>query len=299
MNETAFVYDGTLEGLLTAIFRAYSKRIEPTDIVLAENLQPRLGQEVIEIETKVEEAVRVQKGICNHCGPIVFEAVRNTSLSDDPAIGNIIFQFIRYAIEKNRPHNCSGCPQKMECGGVCTRTRSRSALNEITHPKVAPFVAANRAVYNERHRIMQFLRFEHLEGDLWFAKCNPKASVVPLVMDWFSARFNTQAFMIFDEVHHIAGIYEGKKWYLVKTESITLPEKAQDEAVMNLAWKRFYKTISIESRYNPELRRQFMPKRFWKNITEMHEEVKVADKALKQVNQSLDPSTSRCALRSG
>ena len=119
--------------------------------------------------------------------------------------------------------------------------------------------------------MLQFLRFEHMEGDVWFARCNPAASVVPLIMDWFAGRFNTQAFMIYDENHRIAGVYEGKEWYLVKTDSLMLPEHSAEEEVMQAAWKRFYNTIAVESRYNPELRRQFMPKRFWKNITEMKE----------------------------
>ena len=42
---------------------------------------------------------------------------------------------------------------------------------------------------------------------------------------------------------------------------------------MKDAWKRFYRTIAVESRYNPELRRQFMPKRLWKNITELQEDL--------------------------
>ena len=41
---------------------------------------------------------------------------------------------------------------------------------------------------------------------------------------------------------------------------------------MQRAWKRFYRAVAVESRYNPELRRQFMPKRLWKNITEMQED---------------------------
>ena len=121
--------------------------------------------------------------------------------------------------------------------------------------------------------MMQFLRFEHLEGGLWFARCNPQANVVPLLMDWFSGRFNTQPFVIHDEGHDLAGVYEGSDWYLVRTDRLDLPGPAADERAMKDAWKRFYRTIAVESRYNPELRRQFMPKRLWKNITELQEDL--------------------------
>ncbi|WP_417143380.1 TIGR03915 family putative DNA repair protein [Raoultibacter massiliensis] len=271
MTELAYVYDGSLEGLLSAIFTAYACKEDPSDVVIAKNLQPRLGQEMRDIESDMDVALRVQKGICRTCGPVVFDAVKSASLSDDPAAGSIVYRFVRYAMAKHKPHDCTGCPRKMRCGGLCTRSQKNSALNDTVHPSVAPFHELNRAVYNERHRMLQFLRFEHMEGDVWFARCNPAASVVPLIMDWFAGRFNTQAFMIYDENHRIAGVYEGKEWYLVKTDSLMLPEHSAEEEVMQAAWKRFYNTIAVESRYNPELRRQFMPKRFWKNITEMKE----------------------------
>ena len=68
-------------------------------------------------------------------------------------------------------------------------------------------------------------------------------------------------------------MYAGDDWHLVKTDALNLPDRAADERTMQQAWKRFYKTVAVESRYNPELRRQFMPKRLWENITEMQEEL--------------------------
>ena len=149
----------------------------------------------------------------------------------------------------------------------------RSVLGDLAHPAVEPLHRLARSVMNERHRMLQFLRFEHLENGVWFARCNPAASVIPLLMDWFSGRFNTQPFIIFDEAHNIAGVYEGRDWYLVQTENVDLPDRASEERLMQQAWKRFYDTVAVEARYNPELRRQFMPKRFWKNITEMQEDL--------------------------
>ena len=90
-------------------------------------------------------------------------------------------------------------------------------------------------------------------------------------MDWFADRFNTQPFIIYDENHRIAGVYEGSDWHLIKTDSFTPPAPTANELKIQEAWKRFYHTLNIEDRYHPELRRQFMPKRFWKNITEVRD----------------------------
>ena len=273
----AYCHDGTLEGLLSAVFEAYARREDPQDVASAHVLQPRLGQTVRAIETNVEHAVRVQKGIRRACGQASFETVMHASLSDDPNAGTVVYRFIRYAMAQNRPHSCARCPKRRGCAGpsACTARgrRGDSVLNDLAHPAVGPLLKLDRSVMNERHRMLQFLRFEHLENGVWFARCNPSAAVVPLIMDWFTGRFNTQPFIIFDEAHGMAGVYEGRDWYLVESKTVDLPERAAEERLMQQAWKRFYDTVAVEARYNPELRRQFMPKRFWKNLTEMQEDL--------------------------
>lgn len=276
--DVAYCYDGTLEGLLTAVFQAYANHEDPLDIACADKLQPRLGQTVRDIETDEELALRVRRGIRRAGGQASFEAVLHASLSDDPNAGTIVYRFIRYAMEQNRPKDCGTCKRRGTCGGTCRKT-SRSVLGDLTHPAVEPLLRLDRAVKNERHRMLQFIRFEHMENGVWFAKCNPSASVVPLLMDWFSGRFNTQPFIVFDENHSIAGVYEGNDWYLVRTNEVSLPQQAGDEKLMQAAWKRFYDTVAVEARYNPELRRQFMPKRLWKNILEMQERIPGKDLA--------------------
>ena len=251
----AYAYDGTLEGLFTAIFRAYEKHEEPTDFVTTKDLQPRLGQYVCEIETEHELSKRVAEGIVRVAGNDAYNLVKIVGLSCTPNCGTLVYRFVRYA---------------MKTGHAWEK--------DVMHPCVEPMLAIKRAMATEKERLIQFMRFEELEGDLWFAKCNPKANMIPFVMDFFSARFNTQRFIIYDEVHHIAGVHEGrgmKSWYLVPTEGTgfpkNLPTRTNNEQLMRRAWKTFYDSIAVESRYNPELRVHWMPKRFWKNLTEMQE----------------------------
>jgi probable DNA metabolism protein len=320
----AYVYDGTLEGLLCAIFDSYARREVPLDVCTPKNLQLRLGQEVHTVGTDLKHALRVHDGLIRVCGDEVYEAIRAASLSDEAHTGTTCLTFARYAFEQNRARWKN------------PRAPRLSVTQDIAHPAVAPLFALERSVYNERHYMLQFLRFEELEGGVWFAKCNPKASVVPLLMDFFSMRFNTMAFIIYDEVHNLAGVYEGglpqrsrlqsgtkpshegqqgdqpqanssetgtvrasgphasansstmdlhggstrhagrsrrskrkPRWYLVKSDVLQLPKQTENEKLMQEAWRAFYDAVSIDDRYNPELRRSFMPMRFWDNITEV------------------------------
>ena len=284
-SDLAYCYDDTLEGLLSAIFAAYANHEDPNDVVPERCLQPRLGQRVSLIETNLEHAQRVQKGLCRQCGWQTFDAVKRASLSEFPDAGTAIYKFVRYAMDAQKKRDCARCRKRTSCPGAsghraCPKQRGR-ALSDITHPMVEPMHRILRSINQECEHMRQFIRFEHLrdEGtDVWYARCNPKSSVIPLVMDHFVERFNIQPFIIYDENHHIAGVYEGQNWYLVRTDSagtpeLNLPDKAAEEALMQQAWKRFYRTVAVESRYNPELRQHFMPKRFWKNLTEMQEDL--------------------------
>lgn len=278
-SEVAYAYDDTLEGLLTAIFEAYARHENPTDIAPDRTLQPRLGQRVARIETCIGTADRVRRSLCERCGREAYEAVASCALSDEVGAGTVAYRFVRHALPATPRTDAE-------------RRRARRAIADIAHPVVEPVVRIHRAVMSERHRMQQFLRFEHLEGDVWFARCNPNASVVPLLMDYFSARFNTQPFVIYDENHAIAGVYARRDWRLVRTDGLNLPARAVDEAVMQEAWRAFYRAVSIDARYHPELRRQFMPKRLWKNLTEMQEgpSGSMAERALPSVSAEQLPA---------
>lgn len=258
-DEVAYVYDGTLEGLLTSVFEAYARREDPTDIAPDGAFQPRLSQRVSRIPTDMDKAARVRRGLIKKGGWSAFDAVKKASCSSNPQAGNAVYRFVRYAMDEH--------------------TGKSRPFSNISHPAVDPIFRIVRSVGQECEHMRQFIRFEHLRGDgadVWFARCNPRDSVIPLVMDHFVERFSVQPFIIYDENHGICGVYDGAGWQLVRLDpaSVTelmMPPASSEEPLMQDAWRRFYRSVSVEARYNPELRRHFMAKRFWRNITEMRE----------------------------
>ena len=283
-DEVAYAYDGSLEGLLSAVFASYANHERPTDVAPAARLQPRLGQRVAHIETNMDHAARVLTGIRRACGWQAVLAVKRAACSDEPDAGTAVFRFVRYAMDEQKRRRCGDCRKRTTCKGVggmgpCPKQKGR-AFSDITHPAVERLFQISRAMSQECEHLRQFVRFQHLAGDgqnLWFARCNPKANAVPLVMEHFVNRMSDVPFIIYDEVHGTAGVYDGGDWYLVNTAEAgdlqaVLPAATADEALFSEAWRTFYRSVSIDARYNPELRRHFMPKRFWKNLTEMQPE---------------------------
>ena len=85
-------------------------------------------------------------------------------------------------------------------------------------------------------------------------------------------------------------------WYIVETDDVHLPQHSDEEAATQAAWKGFYDVMTISARYHPELRRQFIPKRLWRNIVELHDEA-AAGSAKRDVykRQAENPFEARLA----
>lgn len=216
---------------MTTVFTAFPTRVQPEDVYRANQAQLRLDQNVIDVSTDLDLAFRAHRGVCRCLGARVWNAVATASASDDPATGTAVYRFLRYAMTSRYACPCASCAQKATCGEPC-RTGGSKVLDEWSNPDVAPMLQLCRHVECEAEKMRQFMRFAHTEDDLWFARCNPNASVVPLIMNHFAARFNTQRFMIYDESHHLAGISAGGGWELISTDAVAIPVHAGEEQAM-------------------------------------------------------------------
>lgn len=252
LRHVAYLHDGTLEGLLCAVFLAYERHEEPEDVVAEASYEPRLGQSCVHVATDFERASRVRRGVERAVGKRAFTAIMRASTCDDRETGRIVLSFIRY---------CMARPGSL---------RNSPVLDELANPAVADLRRLEKRALNEAEKMRQFARFSHLENGIWFARVNPNASVVPLVMNHFADRLNDQPFIIFDEAHGLSGVYDGRAWQLVRATAVDVPEATDHDRTMQEAWKRFYDALSVDARYNPELRRHFMPVRLWRNLAEMH-----------------------------
>ena len=101
-DEIAYAYDGSLEGLLTAIFASYERRERPTDVEPEGRLQPRLGQRVAVIETDTAKAERVLSGVRRQCGWQAELALKRAACSDEPGAGTAAYRFVRYAMDEQK-----------------------------------------------------------------------------------------------------------------------------------------------------------------------------------------------------
>ena len=246
----SYRYDGSLDGLLCCIFEAYERKEEPLSIVAGHAVQLALDAQVRDIASDPARASRVQQGILARIGPEAFACVQQAALSTDPKAAEIALAYVRLGF------------------AVGPRIDQR-----LADPAVHAMNKLLRQVGWEAQRYIQFLRFGELEGGVYFAEMEPEHDVLVIVMPHFADRFGQQPFIIHDKTRGLAGVWDMREWALVSSETMSLPPLTADEAHYQALWRTFYNSIAIKQRINPNLRRQFMPKKFWRYITEMRPEL--------------------------
>lgn len=240
-----YMYDGTFEGLMTAVFEAYAHRPMP-DTIQNRCCQQTLGAVYEDIMTDDAKADRVIAGIRRKIGQEDYDKIWTAFLSDDPEKEDAIYQYIRLGI------------------AIGYKIHSR-----LADDRVLKLTKISRLVGKEAGALIQFIRFSQMEGNIYYGEITPQYPILPMIMPHFAERYHIQPFIIHDKTHHQAGIFDTRQWIIADTDGVQLPEYAPEEAAYRALWKKFYDTIAIKERINPNLRRGHMPKKYWKNMVEM------------------------------
>ena len=249
-----FVYDKTFEGLLTAVFDAYSRRTFPDLLVTEGEPFPLFYDEAIRIYTDDRKAERVWKGLEKKISKSSLSGLTVTWLSELPEVDLLLFRYIRKAID---------APATIEFN--------------LGDPDILETAKIWKKVNNERLRVMQFFRFQKAADGTFFAAVKPVYNVLPLTLPHLKDRFADQCWLLYDLKREYGYYYDLKEATEVRFEekeahllSGLLGEELMDadEKLFQQMWKTYFKSIAIKERLNPKLHRQHMPARFWKYMPE-------------------------------
>ena len=251
---TIFIYDKTFEGLLTAVFDAYSFKLFPDRLQAETEQLPLFYEHVITIGTDEEKANRVWKGLKKKLSPSALSMLTSCWLSELPEIGTLLFRYIRKAID---------CPKSIE-------------LN-FGDADVLELAQIWKKVGHERERILMFARFQKTIDNIYFAPVEPLYNVIALVTDHFKDRFADQQWILYDmkrqygyyyDLKTITEIHFEKQPPQLRADASNQDLWAEEEKLFQTLWKTYFKTVAIKERTNPKLHRQNLPVRFWKYLTE-------------------------------
>jgi probable DNA metabolism protein len=122
---------------------------------------------------------------------------------------------------------------------------------------------------HEIHRMMGLLRFTPNEDGIYIARCEPDYMILPALGPYFKERFGNTPWAIIDEKRRLCIRCLNGTLEFLKMDKDSVPLKEPVGGKWESLWRHYHKTINNESRNNPGLQRQFMPRRYWKYLSEL------------------------------
>lgn len=257
VKETTLIYDGSFNGFLTCVFKAFEEKLHVADIQKNGQAQNGLFSETETVFTHVKKAKRVWNGVRNKS----FNAISNiyfAFLSETEGVEMLCFDYIKKLM------SAKGGKQK--------------DFSDETMRYIAQLA---RKVGREKHRMEAFVRFQLTKDDIYFANIEPDFDVLPLISKHFRKRYADQQWLIYDVKRRYGIFYnlEGVEIVSLNLDEVhfnrTRKSKAFIEAEYDYQdlWNIYFKSTNIKSRINRKLHTQHVPKRYWKYLSEKKEAV--------------------------
>lgn len=240
-----YIYDGSFEGLLTAIYEAYYRRETPDEILSEDSPQQNFLVEKVHIETDEEKARKVYVSIETKISEIVLKNCFYVFISERSDRGTVIYKYLRL-------------------GWKIGKSIDQNLKNDL----VLTVHKIRQKVSKEVHWMLGLVRFSQLKSGVYYSQIEPDNDIVGLLAPHFAERLSDEYWIIHDVKRNIGVMYNKKEW-IIRDLNILEEISFQDgEEDYQKLWKEYFKTIAIKNKINPRLQKQYMPKRYWKHLIE-------------------------------
>lgn len=240
-----YIYDGSFDGLLTAIYDTYYRKELPDKILFHEDYQENLLINKIHIRTDIEKSKKVYDSIKNKISNRALKNIFYTYLSEEENLGTWVYQYLRlgWKIGRNVDFN-------------------------MANDHVLKIYKTRRSVEREVHLLMGLIRFRRLEANIYYAPVEPMYNTVGLLAPHFAQRLSDQNWVIHDVKRGIGAIYNKEEWIISDIDFKDNLKFGEDELIFQRLWKEYYKSIAIKNRINSKLQKRNMPMRYWRYLVE-------------------------------
>lgn len=255
---TVYVFDGTMDGLLSAVFDAFLLKEEPEQLLTGGDVLPLFCERIYKVTTDAEKARRVWTGLEKQLPREALRIISTSQLSELQELWQPLFML------------------------VCKVFRQgKEVVSNFADPDVLTVTQIARRVAHEAHRMMQFVRFQKAKDGTYLAVISPDHNVLPLIVDHFHDRFNDQPWLIYDARRHYGYHYDGESppIHITFENETSVPFSladgklsddilSSDDHLLHDLWRTYFKAICIRERLNPRKQLNDMPRRYWKYLTE-------------------------------
>lgn len=255
-----YLFDRTLDGLLTAVFDSFTLRQQPELLAGEGDVLPLFAEQVHQVQTADEKARRVWAGLEQRLSAEGVRIIMLSYLSEQRELDTPLFNYICKVFRQPK-----GAP---------------SIEHNASDADVLYVRNTCRRVLHESERMKQFLRFQKAKDGTYLGVVSPGHNVLPLVIDHFRDRFRDQPWLIYD-AHRRYGYYHDTQTVVRVTfeDGAALPFDlttgklddsllSDNDQLFQDLWRTYFKAICIRERINPRKQLNDMPRRYWKYMTE-------------------------------
>jgi len=239
----SYLYDGSADGLLSAIAWILEEEPDPERVTLQER-KNTLFEEGFTIGTDATLAEFLFFRL-KQSAPDAAHTLYSFMLAEKEAMETTLLHYVSLAFKHGSKVN-----------------------GYLTHPAVRDIVNIAKKAQRELHRMKGLLRFEKLQDGAYLAKMEPDYNIIHPLAYHFSLRLRAQHWFLYDVKRRTAARWNNGSLQFGTIEQFTAPALFEDEKRVQALWQAFYKTIAIPDRKNPRLQKSNMPMKYWKYLIE-------------------------------
>ena len=261
---TVYVFDGTMDGLLTAVFDAFLLKEQPEQLLAESDVLPLFCDHTYHVTTDEEKAQRVWAGLEKKLPCEALRLISVSWLSELRELNTPLFLYI------------------------CKVFRQGDISRNFADADVLAVTNIARRVLHEQLRMKQFIRFQKAKDGTYLGVVSPDHNVLPTIIAHFQDRFNDQPWLIYDAKRHYGYYYgaspnpskgrgdvirvtfedESAVPFDLRNGKMDAEVLSDDDQLLQNLWRTYFKAICIKERMNPRKQLQDMPRRYWKYMTE-------------------------------
>lgn len=239
-------YEDSFEGFLTAIYYAFYSKEDIISIDTNSYDDIDMLTTVKHLETDLEKYKKVKTAIVTKIDPLALSKIYSLYLSNYKNKGIICYKYLKTAFK---------------IGSDIHKHLYLDVVREID--------LIERRVSLEAHRFTGFVRFSLINNKFLYSPIEPDNNILELISPHFQRRFSNEYWIIHDIKRNIASVYNKVSWEITEmNDDIYNSLKDYNDEFEDL-WKNYFVSITIKERANPKLQKRMMPKRYWKNLTEI------------------------------
>lgn len=256
MEEYYLICEDSLEGIFSGVYQAYLQKcpLERVHLIAGEEENYRLFAVYKRCESSREHAEKVGRTLKRVLGEEGYYRICRALASFEEDKAEAVLRTVVMALH---------------------RKRGKRVLEDLKEQYIRRVFELDRAVGNEIHSYMEFIRFRELAGGVLYAQISPKNHILTFLMPHFTDRFPKENFVIHDVGRKLFAVHPADGEYVLisgQEDQEFKTEFSEGEEKYSELFAEFFHTIAIKERINSGLQRGMLPIRYRKYMTEFKKE---------------------------